>query len=189
MGGCRSSRDERADHLGTRHTPCSWVASEGMPGFKVGRFWKFKKEDIHQPPRFWAGPTEQYDNEGRRAIRHRIVPLFKEVRDADTPAIFRGREEITLSDRALAFMVSELATYDFGRTDIDAKGAAYQEIIGTNLRGDRGQYFTPRGAIGCWRALPCLLDNKYIRGPIAEPFTTFRVEHNPPLRRPPDLHP
>ena len=59
--------------------------------------------------------------------------------------IFRGNEEITLSDRALAFMVSELAKYDFTRTDVDAKGAAYQEIVGTNLRGDRGQYFTPRG--------------------------------------------
>lgn len=44
-------------------------------------------------------------------------------------------------------MASELAKYDFGRTDVDAKGAAYQEIVGTNLRGDRGQYFTPRGAI------------------------------------------
>ena len=44
-------------------------------------------------------------------------------------------------------MVAELAKYDFGRTDVDAKGAAYQELVGTNLRGDRGQYFTPRGAI------------------------------------------
>ncbi|MEW6732130.1 MAG: N-6 DNA methylase, partial [Acidobacteriota bacterium] len=44
-------------------------------------------------------------------------------------------------------MVSELAKYDLGRTDIDAKGAAYQEIVGKNLKGDRGQYFTPRGAI------------------------------------------
>lgn len=61
--------------------------------------------------------------------------------------LFKGNEEITLSDRALAFIVSELARYDFGRTDVDAKGAAYQEIVGTNLRGDRGQYFTPRGAI------------------------------------------
>jgi type I restriction enzyme M protein len=61
--------------------------------------------------------------------------------------IFRGNEEISLSDRALAFMVSELAKYDFTRTDVDAKGAAYQEIVGTNLRGDRGQYFTPRGVI------------------------------------------
>ena len=44
-------------------------------------------------------------------------------------------------------MVGELAKYDFGRTDLDAKGAAYQELVGTTVRGDRGQYFTPRGAI------------------------------------------
>lgn len=129
--------------------------NEGMP--KDAAFWQFlylifakmhdEKRDRDQLPRFWAGPTEQYEVEGRQAIRARIEPLFKEVRDAYTPAIFRGNEEITLSDRALAFMVFELAKYDFGRTDVDAKGAAYQEIVGTNLRGDRGQYFTPRGAI------------------------------------------
>ena len=91
-------------------------------------------------------PREQFDPEGRKAIRARIEPLFDEVKQK-YPTVFRGNEEITLSDRALAFMVSELAKYDFGRTDVDAKGAAYQEIVGTNLRGDRGQYFTPRGAI------------------------------------------
>ena len=104
--------------------------------------------------RFWAGRfekkgqliDEQFDPEGQKAIRARIEPLFAEVKTRYS-TVFRGNEEITLSDRALAFMVSELAKYDFGRTDVNAKGAAYQEIVGTNLRGDRGQYFTPRGAI------------------------------------------
>ena len=127
--------------------------NEGMP--KDAAFWQFlylifsKMHDERKPGdsrRFWAGPTEQFDEKGRKAIRARIEPLFKEVKKKYS-SIFRGNEEITLSDRALAFMVSELAKYDFGRTDVDAKGAAYQEIVGTNLRGDRGQYFTPRGAI------------------------------------------
>ena len=127
--------------------------NEGMP--KDAAFWQFlylifaKMHDERQPGnlrRFWAGPTEQFDEKGRKAIRSRIEPLFREVKKKYS-SIFRGNEEITLSDRALAFMVSELAKYDFGRTDVDAKGAAYQEIVGTNLRGDRGQYFTPRGAI------------------------------------------
>ena len=99
-----------------------------------------------QEPRFWAGATEQFEDEGRVAIRKRIEPLFDEVK-VQYASIFQGNEQIELSDRALAFMVSELAKYDFNRTDIDAKGAAYQEIVGDNLRGDRGQYFTPRGAI------------------------------------------
>ncbi len=128
--------------------------NEGMP--KDAAFWQFlylifakmhdEKRARDEQPRFWAGPTEQFDEAGRKAIRERVIPLFDEVK-REYSTIFRGNEEITLSDRALAFMVSELAKYDFGRTDVDAKGAAYQEIVGTNLRGDRGQYFTPRGAI------------------------------------------
>lgn len=125
--------------------------NEGMP--KDAAFWQFlyltfcKMHDERQPNRrFWAGPTEQFDPEQRKQIRARVMPLFEEVKK-QYPTIFRGNEEITLTDRALAFMVSELAKYDFTRTDIDAKGAAYQEIVGSNLKGDRGQYFTPRGAI------------------------------------------
>lgn len=135
--------------------------NEGMP--KDAAFWQFlylifaKMHDERQPNdarRFWAGRfekngqliDEQFDPAGQKAIRERIEPLFIEVKKKYS-TVFRGNEEITLSNRALAFMVSELAKYDFGRTDVDAKGAAYQEIVGTNLRGDRGQYFTPRGAI------------------------------------------
>ena len=127
--------------------------NEGMS--KDAAFWQFlylifcKMYDERQPSerrRFWAGPTEQFEEAGRREIKKRVTSLFEDVKK-QYKAIFKGREEITLSDRALSFMVSELAKYDFGRTDVDAKGAAYQEIVGTNLRGDRGQYFTPRGAI------------------------------------------
>jgi type I restriction enzyme M protein len=141
--------------------------NEGMP--KDAAFWQFlylifakmhdERRGRDEPPRFWAGMfekeingrrqlvDEQFDPDGQKAIRARIEPLFTEARAEYAGTIFRGDEQITLSDRALAFMVAELAKYDFGRTDLDAKGAAYQELVGTNLRGDRGQYFTPRGAI------------------------------------------
>lgn len=145
--------------------------NEGMP--KDAAFWQFlylifaKMHDERKPNdarRFWAGRfekngqliDEQFDPAGQKAIRERIKPLFDEVKKKYS-TVFRGNEEITLSDRALAFMVSELAKYDFGRTDVDAKGAAYQEIVGTNLRGDRGQYFTPRGAI---KLMVSILDPK-----------------------------
>lgn len=138
--------------------------NEGMP--KDAAFWQFlylifakmhdEKRSRSTLPRFWAGPSEQFDAAGRKAIRERIVPLFEEVKD-QYRSIFRGNEEITLTDRALAFMVSELAKYDLGRTDVDAKGTAYQEIVGDNLRGDRGQFFTPRGAV---RLMIDMLDPK-----------------------------
>ena len=127
--------------------------NEGMP--KDAAFWQFlylifcKMHDERAPRdrrRFWAGPQEQFTDAGRSEIRKRIAPLFAEVKE-EYRTIFQGSEEISLTDRALAFMVSELSKYEFTRIDVDAKGAAYQEIVGTNLRGDRGQYFTPRGAI------------------------------------------
>lgn len=127
--------------------------NEGMP--KDAAFWQFlylifckmyDERRLGEHRDFWAGPYEPFEPEGQKQIRRRILPLFEAVKRA-YPDLFKGNEEITLSDRALAFIVSELSRYDFARTDVDAKGAAYQEIVGTNLRGDRGQYFTPRGAI------------------------------------------
>lgn len=41
------SVDEIADYLGVaKDTIYNWVTSKEMPGHKVGRFWKFKKEDV-----------------------------------------------------------------------------------------------------------------------------------------------
>jgi type I restriction enzyme M protein len=132
--------------------------NEGMP--KDAAFWQFlylifckmhdeslrTKQRQAWQRRFWAGPKEQFEAQGRKAIRVRIEELFVEVKKK-YKNIFRGNEEIALSDRALAFIVSELAKYDLTRTDVDAKGVAYQELVGVNLRGDRGQYFTPRGVV------------------------------------------
>ena len=132
--------------------------NEGMP--KDAAFWQFlylifckmhdeglrSKQRLSWKPRFWAGPREQFSDEGQKEIKKRVDSLFAEVKKQYSN-IFRGNEEITLSNRALAFIVSELAKYDFTRTDVDAKGVAYQELVGVNLRGDRGQYFTPRGVV------------------------------------------
>ncbi len=74
-----------------------------------------------------------------------MLALFEEVK-RDHP-MFSAQDEIRLSPRALAFIVGELASYDLSHTDIDVKGIAYQELVGDNLRGDRGQYFTPKGAV------------------------------------------
>ncbi|MFF1602452.1 restriction endonuclease subunit M [Streptomyces mirabilis] len=96
--------------------------------------------------RFRTGLKEMFEEGGRAAISVRVKELFEDVK-REYKGVFKPTDEITLSDRALAFIVSELAPYDLSGTDIDAKGIAYQELVGTNLRGDRGQYFTPRGAV------------------------------------------
>jgi len=41
------SVDEIAKYLGiAKDTVYTWVTSRGMPGHKVGRFWKFKRGEI-----------------------------------------------------------------------------------------------------------------------------------------------
>ncbi len=40
--------------------------------------------------------------------------------------------------------MSELQPYSLLDTHVDAKGKAYEELVGANLRGDRGEFFTPR---------------------------------------------
>mgnify|MGYP006279842053 CR=1 FL=1 len=128
--------------------------NEGMQ--KEEAFWQFLHlifakmydEETHKREnrQFWAGPTEQYSEDGREAIKRRVDPLFEQAKEAYAD-VFEGDERLKLTDRALAFMVSELSRYDFARTNLDAKGVAYQEIVGSNLRGDKGQYFTPRGVV------------------------------------------
>lgn len=49
--------------------------------------------------------------------------------------------------RTIAHVVSEIQKYSLLDTNIDVKGKAYEEIVGANLRGDRGEFFTPRNVM------------------------------------------
>lgn len=61
------SVDEIADYLGVaKDTVYTWVTTKGMPGHKVGRFWKFKKEDVDAWVREGgaAASSDDFDNKG-----------------------------------------------------------------------------------------------------------------------------
>ena len=68
---------------------------------------------------------------------------MRTVRSID-PYIFEKIDEIKLNRRVLSYIVSELQKYSFLQTKTDVKGDAYEELVGENLRGDRGEFFTPR---------------------------------------------
>ena len=63
---------------------------------------------------------------------------------AHYPTIFRANDEIELEPRVLAYIVAQLQGANLLDSEIDVKGKAYEEIVGSNLRGDRGEFFTPR---------------------------------------------
>lgn len=95
---------------------------------------------------FYAGSSEKLTPDGQLTIQNRMKEIFDRVKAKYTD-IFSNTDKINLSPTSLAHVVSELQKYSLLRTNTDVKGKAYEEIVGSNLRGDRGEFFTPRNVV------------------------------------------
>lgn len=110
-------------------------------------FCKIEDErNIPNPLDFYTTSTERANPDGQLTVKKRISKIFERVKKKHGK-IFDANDEIKLSPRSLAYIVSELQKYSLLNTDIDIKGKAYEEIVGANLRGDRGEFFTPRNVM------------------------------------------
>jgi type I restriction enzyme M protein len=100
-------------------------------------------ERLNDEVEFYAAANERHGINGPLKVRKRIEALFTQVQD-DYPTIFKESEVVDLKAGVLAYPVTQLQMYSLLESDIDVKGRAYEEIVGSNLRGDRGEFFTPR---------------------------------------------
>ncbi len=103
----------------------------------------YDERNIPHPLKFYATAKEKTSNDGRLTVANRLSKIFKAVK-AQYPAIFDKNDQIKLQPRSLAYIVGEIQRYSLLATQIDVKGKAYEELVGANLRGDRGEFFTPR---------------------------------------------
>ena len=125
------------------------AANQGLQ--KPQAFWELLKlifckiydERNSEEVQFYAAANERSGVNGPLKVRNRLEKLFGEVK-GDYPQIFKVNDIIDLEPRVLAYLVSQLQMYSLLESDIDVKGRAYEEIVGSNLRGDRGEFFTPR---------------------------------------------
>ncbi|MGK2963717.1 MAG: N-6 DNA methylase [Gemmatimonadaceae bacterium] len=106
-------------------------------------FCKIHDERHNDVVEFFAAGNERHGINGPLKVARRIEQLFSRVKD-DYPSIFESSEGIRLKPTVLAYLVTQLQMYSLLESDIDVKGRAYEEIVGSNLRGDRGEFFTPR---------------------------------------------
>lgn len=106
-------------------------------------FCKIHDERESREVEFYAGANERNGINGPLKVKARIDKLFGEVKK-DYPSIFPVNEAVALNPPVLAYLVSQLQMYSLLESDVDVKGHAYEEIVGANLRGDRGEFFTPR---------------------------------------------
>lgn len=96
---------------------------------------------------FYATVGERANATSAVATKGRIQRLFTDKVVAKYPTIFTTSDQvIDLKPTVVAFVVSQLQGYSLLHSPVDVKGVAYEEIVGSNLRGDRGEFFTPRNA-------------------------------------------
>jgi len=130
---------------------CHNYISANQGGSKEVAFHEFLKmifckvfdEKYGTTPKFFINPEEQKTSKGIKAVEKRVQDLFKEVCE-EYGYIFGKDEEVNLKPNIISYIVGELQKYSLLETDFDYKGQAYEEIVGTNSRGDRGEFFTPR---------------------------------------------
>lgn len=99
---------------------------------------------------FWVGVKESNTPEGQAAVAKRIKAIFEQLKtDAIFSEVFAGNEQISLSDKGIAYVASEIAKYSFLDATVDVKGTAYETIVSNTLKQEAGQFFTPRNVIKC----------------------------------------
>lgn len=106
----------------------------------------YDERQIPNPLEFYSTSKEKLTSDGRLTVKNRITKIFNRVK-GKFPSIFDKNEEIKLKPISLAYIVGELQKYSLLDTYVDVKGKAYEEIVGANLRGDRGEFFTPRNIV------------------------------------------
>ncbi len=112
------------------------------------------ESDISNPLRFFIGNEERRSILGRSQLRKAMDGLFEDVKERYS-YIFSEDDTLGLQDKVLAYIVGEMQRYSLIQTRSDVKGVAYEQLVGSNLRGDRGEFFTPRAV--CKMAAEMLL--------------------------------
>lgn len=96
---------------------------------------------------FYVTSSERASASAGGPTKARIQKIFDDKVVKKYPQIFSGVDKtINLKPNVVAYIVSQLQRFSLLASPVDVKGIAYEEIVGSNLRGDRGEFFTPRNA-------------------------------------------
>ena len=87
---------------------------------------------------------QQRDGETTTELARRINRLYEKEQQLE-PDVFT--DNIRVEPPILAQCVEHLEGISLDRTELDTKGVAFEEFMGSFFKGDFGQYFTPRELI------------------------------------------
>ncbi len=86
-------------------------------------------------------PEDQQNNKAKVELEKRIRDLYEHGRKKD-PEVFK--DDIKLDKHKIYTVVQYLQDINLSKTDLDAKGLAFQSFMGEFFRGDFRQFFTPK---------------------------------------------
>lgn len=84
------------------------------------------------------------DEKTTAELYKRIKALYAEGQTRD-PEVFK--DDIRLTPQKVKTVVGYLESINLSKTDLDSKGRAFEEFMGSYFRGDFGQFFTPRNIV------------------------------------------
>lgn len=119
------------------------------------------ERNLLEPIEFYTTSKERNYKDGQASVYKRISNIFEEVKKRHGQ-IFDKNDILKLHPRTVTYLVAELQKYALLSTNIDIKGKAYEEIVGANLRGDRGEFFTPRNVMKMTVAMINPKDNERV---------------------------
>lgn len=90
------------------------------------------------------------------AVKRRISGIFERVKK-EYPDVFRASDAIALDADSVKYVVGELQNYAVSEADRDVVGEAFEVFIGPAVRGEEGQFFTPRNVV---KAVVQIMDPK-----------------------------
>lgn len=86
-------------------------------------------------------PEDQQNNKAKVELEKRIRDLYEHGRKKDSEVF---KDDIKLDKHKIYTVVQYLQDINLSKTDLDAKGLAFQSFMGEFFRGDFGQFFTPK---------------------------------------------
>lgn len=129
------------------------AGTEGMQ--KPEAFWELLKlifckieDERSRELSFFVTPTELSSATAAAPAKARVQKILSDKVVKKYPTIFSTPDtrRVELKPNVAAYVVSQLQSFSLLASPVDVKGKAYEEVVGSNLRGDRGEFFTPRNA-------------------------------------------
>lgn len=126
-----------------------WEGGKRSPIAAFGEFCKIifiKHRDEKNPDTQEGQPYifQRKSEESAEALAARIYKLYANEQELE-PDLFT--DKINISPLVLAQVVEHIEGISLDRTELDTKGVAFEEFMGSFFKGDFGQYFTPRELI------------------------------------------